>query len=300
VIRDQLTDAEYVPLRKFARDGVQFEVWDSLLSEEAALAFEYGYALARPGALTLWEAQFGDFVNGAQIPVDQFLVSGESKWKQVVGVVLLLPHGYDGQGPEHSSARPERFLGASSHGNLTVCNPTTSAQFFHLLRRQGRAAAKRPLVVLTPKSLLRDKRAASPIAAFEPDQRFQELLGDAEVDAARVKRVVLCTGKVYYDLRAALADAKRDDVALVRIEQLYPFPLDALRAELARYPARARLVWCQEEPRNMGAWPFLEERLAESGIALLYSGRPRSASPATGSHARHVAEQQYVIERALG
>jgi 2-oxoglutarate dehydrogenase E1 component len=299
VIRDQLTEAEYVPLKKLERDGARFEAWDSLLSEEAALAYEYGYAVARPKALALWEAQFGDFVNGAQIPVDQFLVSGESKWRQLAGVVLLLPHGYDGQGPEHSSGRPERFLAACSDGNLTVCNCTTSAQLFHLLRRQGRAEPKRPLVVLTPKSLLRDKRAAAPIAALGPGEGFRELLADPAADPELVRRVVLSSGKVHYDLRAARDERSRRDVALLRLEQIYPFPLEALRAEIARFPG-AQLVWCQEEPRNMGAWPFLEERLAGLGIELAYAGRPRASSPATGSHARHVAEQRYVVERALG
>ena len=269
--------------------GVRFEPWDSLLSEEAALGFEYGYALTRPKSLVLWEAQFGDFVNGAQIPIDQFIIAGESKWKQTSGVTLLLPHGYDGQGPEHSSARPERFLALCSAGNLSVCNCTTSAQYFHLLRRQGLEPKKRPLVILTPKSLLRDKRAASPIEALASG-RFNEVIADQHSDMPT--RVVLCSGKVYYDLAEYRDKNARTDVRLVRLEQLYPFPKDALLAELGE---DAELVWCQEEPRNMGAWTFIVQRLADIGRTATYAGRPDSSSPATGSYQRHRAEQAYLV-----
>ncbi len=329
VIRDQKTDADWIPLAALAPKGTTFESWDSLLSEEAALGYEYGYALARPASLVLWEAQFGDFVNGAQIPIDQFLVSGEAKWKQTSGVVLLLPHGFDGQGPEHSSARPERFLAACSGGNLAVANCTTSAQYFHLLRRQGLAAEKRPLVVLTPKSLLRDKRAASPIEHFT-EGRFHELLVDPPPSGRAPERVILCSGKVYYDLAEhrdgksgvrdgddgahGAADREPDDarrpsehdlerranVALLRLEQLYPFPRKALQDALESLGADTKLVWCQEEPRNMGAWSFVLQRMLDQGRTIEYAGRPDSASPATGSYHRHVAEQSHLVRRAFG
>jgi 2-oxoglutarate dehydrogenase E1 component len=296
VIRDQVTERDHVPLRTLAAAGASFEAWDSLLSEEAALAFEYGYALARPRALTLWEAQFGDFANGAQIPIDQFLFAGEAKWKEKSGVVLLLPHGYDGQGPEHSSARVERFLSLCANGNATVANCTTSAQYFHLLRRQGRAATKRPLVVFTPKSLLRDALAASAVGAFESGG-FHEVLADP-ARPTRVRRVVFCTGKVFYDLAARRAEFGGSEVELVRLEQLYPFPRTALKAVVAR-ASGAELVWCQEEPKNMGAWPYLLQRFADLGWSVRYAGRAQSSSPATGSYRRHAAEQEHLVARAL-
>ncbi len=293
VIRDQLTEADWVPLAELAPEGTRFESWDSLLSEEAALAFEYGYALARPEALVLWEAQFGDFVNGAQVAVDQFLASGESKWKQKSGVILLLPHGYDGQGPEHSSARPERFLALCSGGNMTVANCTTAAQYFHLLRRQGRLADRRPLVVLTPKSGLRDKRAASPVGDLT-EGGFREVLVDPPTGAA--KRAILCSGKVYFDLAGHRAEEERNDVALVRLEQLYPFPRKALEEALA---GTKEVVWAQEEPRNMGPWSYVLQRMRDLGRDLRYAGRPESPSPAGGSYQRHTAEQKWLVARAF-
>jgi len=296
VIRDQVTEKDHVPVRTVAAEGAGFEAWDSLLSEEAALGFEYGYSLARPRALVLWEAQFGDFANGAQIPIDQFLFAGEAKWKEKSGVVLLLPHGYDGQGPEHSSARIERFLSLCSNGNATVANCSTTAQYFHLLRRHGRAGTKRPLVVFTPKSLLRDARSASPVEDLARGG-FQELLLSSE-SPARPRRIVLCSGKVYYDLAAHHEAKGLAEVALARLEQLYPFPRTALEALIARAP-EAELVWCQEEPKNMGPWPFLLQRFTDLGWKVRYSGRPQSSSPATGSYRRHGAEQQYLVERAL-
>ncbi len=295
VIRDQVTEVDYVPLREVARGGADFDAWDSLLSEEAVLAFEYGYSLARNDALVLWEAQFGDFVNGAQIPVDQFIMSGESKWHQKSGVTLLLPHGFDGQGPEHSSARPERFLGLCSGGNVTVANCTTSAQYFHLVRRQGLAPEKRPLIIFTPKSLLRDKRAASPIEELVTG-RFQELMVDEP--AGETKRAVLSWGKVYYDLAAYRDENDDRETALLRLEQLYPLPAKALRDVLERLKP-AELVFCQEEPRNMGAWPFLMQRFADLGLTVRYAGRPESPSPATGSYTRHQAEQAHLVKRAF-
>ncbi len=308
VIRCQVTEKDYVPLADLAAhaprraDGsiaTTFEVYDSFLSEEAALAFEYGYSVARPRALTIWEAQFGDFVNGAQIPIDQFIASGESKWELKSGVTLLLPHGYDGQGPEHSSARVERFLSLASHGNLTIANCTTSAQYFHLLRRHGGASnptEKRPLIVFTPKSLLRDKRAASAIADFSTGG-FRELIPAAHPGGAA--RVVFCCGKVFYDLAEHAEKAARADVAIVRVEQLYPFPKDQLLAELARHPG-ALMVWAQEEPKNMGAWSFVLQRSLDLGLAITYAGRPANASPATGSYKRHAAEQEHLVVRAFG
>jgi len=295
VIRDQVTEKDHVPLKTVAAPGASFEAWDSLLSEEAALGFEYGYSLARPRALVLWEAQFGDFANGAQIPIDQFLFAGESKWKERSGVVLLLPHGYDGQGPEHSSARIERFLSLCANGNATIANCTTSAQYFHLLRRQGRAATKRPLVVFTPKSLLRDAHSASALADLTAGG-FREVLEDAR-RPARPERIVFSSGKVCYDLAAA-RESLKSPVELVRLEQLYPFPRAALEALVARAP-QAELVWCQEEPKNMGAWPFLLQRFADLGWKVRYAGRPQSPSPATGSYRRHGAEQEYLVKRAL-
>ncbi len=296
VIRDQTTEKDYVPLSNLPDVKARFEVYDSLLSEEAALAFEYGYSVAKPETLCLWEAQFGDFANGAQIPIDQFITSSEAKWRQLSGIVMLLPHGYDGQGPEHSSGRIERFLTLCAHGNIAVANCTSASQYFHLLRRQALKKPKRPIVVFTPKSLLRDPRAASPVTEFV-EGHFREVLGDPSVTNA--KRVVFCSGKVYFDLVEAREKAKRDNVAIVRVEQLYPLPRTAMLAEAARHPG-AVIVWCQEEPKNMGPWSYMHERLVEMGFHPAYAGRPMSSSPATGSYKRHNAEQEYLLARALG
>jgi 2-oxoglutarate decarboxylase len=312
VIRDQATEKDHVPLQTI-RPDVSFEAWDALLSEEAALGFEYGYSIQHREALVLWEAQFGDFANGAQIPIDQFVAAGQTKWKETSGVTLLLPHGYDGQGPEHSSGRIERFLTLCAGGNMTVANCTTSAQYFHLLRRQGRASEKRPLVVFTPKSLLREAKAASPVEAFATGG-FQELLRDplfafGALDAGdavpgsseprRADRILFCSGKVYYDLEAHRAEQTIEDVMIARLEQLYPLPSDELRALLAEHPG-AEIVWVQEEPRNMGPWPFMLQRFADLGLAASYCGRPESPSPATGSYRRHSAEQEHLVKRAFG
>ncbi|MFT5286613.1 MAG: 2-oxoglutarate decarboxylase [Planctomycetota bacterium] len=296
VIRDQVTEYDHVPLRGLATGGAEFNAWDSLLSEEAALAFEYGYSLARPDVLVLWEAQFGDFVNGAQIAIDQFISAGEAKWKVKSGVTMLLPHGFDGMGPEHSSARPERFLALCSGGNMTVANCSTSVQYFHLLRRQGLASDKRPLIIFTPKSLLRDKRAASAVGDFTSGG-FQELLPDPK-PSKNAKRLILCTGKVFYDLEAYRAEHNRDDVELLRVEQMYPLPWSALAERFSQSPD-AELIWCQEEPRNMGAWPFMLQRFADQGVKLRYAGRPDAPSPATGSYHRHQAEQLHLVRRAF-
>jgi 2-oxoglutarate dehydrogenase E1 component len=295
VLLDCETGERYIPLNFLADDQARYSVIDSLLSEEAALGFEYGYSIASPRTLTLWEAQFGDFCNGAQIQIDQFLAAGEAKWGQASGLVLLLPHGYDGQGPEHSSARLERFLQLCAENNLRVAVPSTAASYFHLLRRQAADPTRKPLVVMTPKSLLRD-RAAGAAPKDLSEGAFAAVIDDADADPPRVRRVVLCSGKVYYDLRAARDEARRDDVALVRVELLHPWPAGALAAVLERYGDDAQRIWCQEEPRNMGAWQHVCARL--DGVR--YAGRPASASPATGSLARHKAEQAAVVADALG
>ena len=314
VIRNQAKADEYIPLQAMASaNGATFEVRDSFLSEEAVLAYEYGYGLARPELMGIWEAQFGDFANGAQIPIDQFLCSGESKWGQRIGLTLLLPHGYDGQGPEHSSARIERFLQLSAEGNWIVANCTNTSQFFHLLRRQGLhlpEGGRKPLIVFTPKSLLRDPRAASAIEELErgcflelvPNQPLDGNLAmradtDADVDS-KITRVLICSGRVYHDLAKRREELGRDDVAILRLEQLYPFPRAALLAELAKYP-NAELMWVQEEPSNMGPWTAVKCRLQTLNLNAVYVGRPSAASPATGSYRRHQAEEDYILERAF-
>ena len=302
VIRHQKDNSDYVPLADMAAKagkGGSFEVHDSALSEEAVLGFEYGYSLARPDTMVLWEAQFGDFVNGAQIQIDQFVTSGATKWKQQVGLTMLLPHGFDGMGPEHSSARPERFLALASGGNLTICNVSTAAQYFHMLRRQGlsiQAGETCPLIVFTPKSLLRDKRAASPVGDLSSGN-FQELITVG--DTSKASRVILCTGKVRHDLLAERAKQDNpDDFLIVSLEQLYPLPLLQLRG-LFESMAGKQWTWCQEEPRNMGAWSFALQRFLDQGITLKYVGRPEASSPATGSYRRHSAEQAYLVSAAF-
>ncbi|MGE0659154.1 MAG: 2-oxoglutarate dehydrogenase E1 component, partial [Reyranellaceae bacterium] len=271
------------------------------------LGFEYGYSLAEPNALVLWEAQFGDFANGAQVIIDQFIASGESKWARMSGLVMLLPHGYEGQGPEHSSARLERYLQLSAEDNWQVVNCTTPANYFHVLRRQVRRNFRKPLIVMTPKSLLRHSECVSLLEAMGPNSSFHRVLGEQEelVADAKVKRVVLCSGKVYYDLLAERRKREIRDVALLRVEQLYPFPIATVGRELARY-ANAEIVWCQEEPANMGAWHFVDRRIEHvlgtidiKAKRPVYVGRPEAASPATGLHRRHVKEQMDLVDRAL-
>jgi 2-oxoglutarate dehydrogenase E1 component len=302
VLYDYRTAAAYVPLDNLSPDQARFTVFDSLLSEFAVLGFEYGYSAAYPEALVMWEAQFGDFVNGAQVVVDQFLVSAESKWGVTSGIVLLLPHGYEGQGPDHSSARLERFLQLASGGNIRVVYPSTPAQYFHLLRLQARHPVRKPLVVLTPKSLLRQRDCVSETDALTGGG-FRALLDDPRaVDPDGVRRLLLCSGKVYYDLDAARREADTDDTAVCRVERLYPFPGEQLAELLGRYSGITEVVWVQEEPKNMGAWEFLDRRLAEllpDGVALTYVGRPTSASPATGSNQRHVRQQERLVREAL-
>ncbi len=300
VLRDQRDGKDFLPPNHLGAGQAKFEVYDSLLSEEAALAFEYGYATTAQNALVLWEAQFGDFVNGAQIAIDQFLAASEVKWNLRSGVVLLLPHGYDGQGPEHSSARLERFLQLCAEGNITVANCSSAVQFFHLLRRQGMAAEKRPLVVMTPKSLLKRKEAGSKVSAFV-DGRFESVLDDPRVqNPAAARAVLLCSGKVYYDLDDHRAEHRLADTAVVRLEQLYPFPKARLGSILARYSAaKTSLTWVQEEPRNQGAWSFMAPRLAEMGYSARYVGRRPAASPATGSLRTHQLEQEWIVSTAF-
>jgi len=304
VLVDRLTGAEHTPLKAFNHGTTKFYVYDSLLSEFAAMGFEYGYSTVRPDALVCWEAQFGDFANGAQSIIDEFVCSGEEKWGQRASVVLLLPHGYEGQGPDHSSARIERFLQLCARDNMTVAQPTTSAQYFHLLRWQVLSNRRRPLVVFTPKSLLRHKGATSPVRDFTGGS-FRPVLGDTKVDPAGVRTVVLCSGKIYYDLLARREKLGRNDVALVRLERLYPWPRQELTAELDRYGRDVQLIWAQEEPVNMGPWPYLTLKLAE--IPDLLGGRPirrvsrdPNPSPATGSHAKHEEEQEELLQKVFG
>src|SRR4051794_6873276 len=298
---DYGTGERFVPLNVLLQGDVMkaFAVYDSLLSEYGVLGFEYGYSVADQGALVLWEAQFGDFMNGAQIIIDQFISSAEEKWGQHSGLVLLLPHGYEGQGPEHSSARLERFLTLCAEGNIQVIYPTTPASYFHALRRQMKNDPRKPLIVMTPKSLLRHPQATSPIDALT-NGRFEPVLIDAASDAASAKRIVLTSGKVYYDLRTAREKANAN-LPLIRLEQLYPFPQKMLADAIAQHPNATEIVWVQDEPRNMGAWPFLHERLAALAgkLALRYIGRPISASPATGSHHRHEEQQQALVQAAI-
>ncbi|MBN8958485.1 MAG: 2-oxoglutarate dehydrogenase E1 component, partial [Rhizobiales bacterium] len=314
VLVDQENEDRYTPFNHLSDRQARFEVINSMLSEEAVLGFEYGYSLAEPDALTLWEAQFGDFANGAQVVFDQFISSGERKWLRMSGLVCLLPHGYEGQGPEHSSARLERFLQMCAEDNMQVANCTTPANYFHILRRQLRREIRKPLILMTPKSLLRHKRAVSSLAELGPDTSFHRLLWDDAqllegekiklVSDEKIRRVVLCTGKVYYDLYEEREKRGIDDIYLLRVEQLFPFPTKALVAELSRFK-QAEIVWCQEEPRNMGAWffvdPFIEWVLnniqAEHRIPR-YAGRPASASTAVGQMSKHLAQLKTFLDEA--
>jgi 2-oxoglutarate dehydrogenase E1 component len=299
---DQKTGATYVPLKHLKAGQPRFRVTDSLLSEEAVLGFEYGYSTTDPNCLVIWEGQFGDFANGAQVIIDQFISSGEAKWGRVCGLTLFLPHGYEGQGPEHSSARLERFLQLCAENNMSVCVPSTPAQMFHMLRRQMVRSFRKPLVVMTPKSLLRHKLSVSPLEDLTTG-RFLEVINEIDdLDPTRIQRVVFCSGKVYFDLLEArrLGDAR--DVAIVRIEQLYPFPGDDYALALRRYPNAVEVVWCQEEPQNQGAWYQVRHRLQDAlspRQELLYSGRAPAAAPATGILQLHAAQQQGLVAAAL-
>ena len=315
VLMDQVTEKKYTPLKHLSKGQAEFEVINSMLSEEAVLGFEYGYSLAEPNALVLWEAQFGDFANGAQVVIDQFISSGERKWLRMSGLVLLLPHGYEGQGPEHSSARLERYLQLCAEDNWQVVNCTTPANYFHVLRRQLHREFRKPLVLMTPKSLLRHKKVVSTLEQFGPESSFHRLLWDDAqsspdepielVPDDQIKRVVLCSGKVYYDLYEERERRGVNDIYLLRIEQLYPFPARALIQELSRF-TDAEMVWCQEEPKNMGAWSFIEPNLSwvldhigAKHKRPRYAGRPSSAATATGLMSKHLRELKAFLDEAL-
>ncbi len=303
--REKWDEGTYVPLQNVAENQAPFVVIDSILSEEAVLAFEYGYASNDPNTLVIWEAQFGDFANGAQVVIDQFIASGEVKWGRVNGITLMLPHGYEGQGPEHSSARLERFMQLAADANMQIVQPTTASQIFHVLRRQMVRNLRKPLVIFTPKSLLRNKDATSPLSEFTKGG-FQTVLGDQDVgvakNSAKVKRVIACSGKVYYDLVKKRTEAERNDVAIIRVEQLYPFPHKAFAAELKKYPGATDIVWCQDEPQNQGAWFFIQHNIHENmleGQKLGYAGRAASASPAVGYAHLHQDQQKGLIDAAF-
>ncbi|MBE0548737.1 MAG: 2-oxoglutarate dehydrogenase E1 component [Rubrivivax sp.] len=302
--REKWDTGTYVPLQNVAEGQAPFVVIDSILSEEAVLGFEYGYASAEPNTLTIWEAQFGDFVNGAQVVIDQFIASGEVKWGRVNGITLLLPHGYEGQGPEHSSARLERFMQLAADNNMQVCQPTSASQIFHLLRRQMVRQFRKPLIILTPKSLLRAKDASSPLSEFTKND-FRTVIGATrpEVEPEKVRRVIACSGKVVYDLLRRRDEKKAWEVAIVRVEQLYPFPHKAFAAEMKRYPNATEVVWCQDEPQNQGAWFFVQHYVHENmldGQKLGYAGRPASASPAVGYSHLHQEQQKALLDQAFG
>ncbi|MCL4641875.1 MULTISPECIES: 2-oxoglutarate dehydrogenase E1 component [Olivibacter] len=298
VITLEDSEEEYIPLKAINKGDVKFDIYNSLLSEYGVLGFEYGYALANPQCLTIWEAQFGDFFNGAQIIVDQYLVSAETKWKRSNGLVMLLPHGYEGQGPEHSSGRIERFLEACAENNIQVANCTTPANFFHLLRRQLHRDFRKPLIVFTPKSLLRHPKVVSKLKDFTEGQ-FQEIIDDSYVKTADVKRVLFCTGKVYFDLLQKQQDDKRKDVAIIRVEQLYPTPTDKIRAIRQKYKNATKFYWVQEEPENMGAWPHICRKYRKTSVELDVISRKESSSTATGYSKQHNAQQLSLISRAF-
>ena len=317
VLRNQKDNSRYVPLNNISKSQKQFEVVDSFLSELAVLGFEYGYSLVEPNTLTLWEAQFGDFANGAQVVIDQFIASGERKWNRASGLVMLLPHGYEGQGPEHSSARLERFLQLCSNDNMQVMNCTTPANYFHALRRQMHRDFRKPLIIMTPKSLLRNKYCVSNLEDFSKENSFHRILWDHAVDpkskgfiklkeSSEIKKVILCSGKVYFDLLSAREKLNKDDVILFRIEQLYPFPAKTLVKELKPYAKNAKFFWCQEEPKNMGAWfsvrdyiQWTLDTLKASNNEISYIGRSPDASPATGYAKRHNSQQQEIIKKVF-
>jgi 2-oxoglutarate dehydrogenase E1 component len=302
--REKWDVGTYIPLQNVAEGQAPFTVIDSILSEEAVLGFEYGYAAAEPNTLTIWEAQFGDFANGAQVVIDQFIASGEVKWGRVNGLTLMLPHGYEGQGPEHSSARLERFMQLAADNNMQICQPTSASQIFHLLRRQMVRQFRKPLIIFTPKSLLRNKDATSPMVEFTKGE-FRTVIGPdrAEVEGDKVKRVIACSGKVAYDLIKRRDEKKAWDVAIVRVEQLYPFPHKAFAAEMKRFPNATEVVWCQDEPQNQGAWFFVQHYIHENlseGQKLGYAGRPASASPAVGYAHLHQEQQKALLDQAFG
>jgi len=303
--RERYNEGSFVPLENVAEKQAPFVVIDSILSEEAVLAFEYGYASNDPNTLVIWEAQFGDFANGAQVVIDQFIASGEVKWGRVNGITLMLPHGYEGQGPEHSSARLERFMQLAADTNMQIVQPTTASQIFHVLRRQMVRNLRKPLIIFTPKSLLRNKDATSPVSEFTKGH-FQTVIAEQNVEvvkkADKVKRIICCSGKVYYDLLKKREESQRDDVVILRVEQLYPFPHKVFAAEVRKYPNATDLVWCQDEPQNQGAWFFVQHYIHENmldGQKLGYAGRAASASPAVGYAHLHQEQQKNLLEAAF-
>ena len=301
VLHNQANRQEYVPLETISDKPQAFRVIDSLLSEEAVMGFEYGYATTEPDTLVIWEGQFGDFANGAQVVIDQFISSGEAKWGRLCGLTLFLPHGYEGQGPEHSSARLERFLQLCAEHNMQVCVPSTPAQMFHMIRRQMLRPFRKPLVVMTPKSLLRHKFSVSPLSDLS-DGKFHLIIPDDDVDPDKVTRLIFCSGKVYYDLVEGRQIHNLSSVAIIRIEQLYPFPIPEYAGIIAAYPNANDIVWCQEEPQNQGAWYQIRHRLQEplrDDQQLYYAGRPGAAAPASGIFKLHLQQQQALVEAAL-
>ena len=317
VLRNQIDNSRYIPLNNISKSQKNFEIVDSFLSELAVLGFEYGYSLVAPNTLTLWEAQFGDFVNGAQVIIDQFIASGERKWKRASGLVMLLPHGYEGQGPEHSSARLERFLQLCANDNLQIMNCTTPANYFHALRRQVLRDFRKPLIMMTPKSLLRNKYCVSELKDFSKENSFHRVMWDHSMDPkskgfiklknnSDIKKVILCSGKIYFDLLAAREKIKKNDVIIFRIEQLYPFPAKSLVKELKPFAKNANFYWCQEEPKNMGAWLLVRDyirwtldTIKAKNNEISYIGRIPDASPATGYAKRHLSEQQEIINKVF-
>jgi 2-oxoglutarate dehydrogenase E1 component len=304
-LHNQKDDSTYLPLQHLKEDQPSFDLYDSFLSEEAVLAFEYGYATTTPNALVIWEAQFGDFANGAQVVIDQFISSGEHKWGRLCGLTMLLPHGYEGQGPEHSSARLERYLQLCAEQNIQVCVPSTPAQVYHMLRRQVVRPLRKPLVVMTPKSLLRHKLAISTLEDLA-EGSFQTVINEIDpIDPKKVERLVMCSGKVYYDLLEKRRAEGREDIAIIRIEQLYPFPEEDLAEILANYTNLKHIVWCQEEPMNQGAWYCSQHHMRrvatahEKGLFLQYAGRAASAAPACGYPSMHAEQQEKLLQDAF-
>ncbi|HEY5284321.1 MAG TPA: 2-oxoglutarate dehydrogenase E1 component, partial [Polyangia bacterium] len=302
VFLNQRNGDEYIPLQHVSDKQARFTVINSILSEEAALGFEYGFSAASPDTLVIWEAQFGDFANGAQVVIDQFIVAAEQKWRLLCGLALMLPHGYEGQGPEHTSARIERFLQMAAQDNIQVCHPSTPAQMFHLLRRQVIRPYRKPLIIFSPKSTLRRKTSFSPLDDLAKGG-FREVIGEVEaIDAKAVERLVLCSGKVYYDILETRREKGISGISVARIEQLNPYPADAVAAELSRYPNLREVVWAQEEPENQGAWYFVRDRLTAaltSRQTLLYAGRPIMAAPSGGDYHRHLERQKQLVDKAL-
>jgi 2-oxoglutarate dehydrogenase E1 component len=306
VLHNQKDAETHTPLENLSPEQPRLTLHDSYLSEEAVLAFEYGYATTTPNALVIWEAQFGDFANGAQVVIDQFITSGEQKWQRLCGLTMLLPHGFEGQGPEHSSARLERYLQLCAEHNIQVCVPTTPAQIFHLLRRQVVRPLRKPLVVMSPKSLLRHKQATSTLEELAEGTMFKPVIAETDQqDPSKVKRVVLCSGKVYYDLYNRRAELEKDDVAIIRIEQLYPFPEKDLARALGEYTNLESVVWCQEEPMNQGAWYCSQHHMRSilhaqnPNLHLEGVGRPHAAAPAVGYVSVHLEQQEKLVNEAI-